>query len=247
MSILLYSTLSRYALQELTKLLPDTFKEPISDKLRKRFEYEFHSASYDIITEVLSALRVIVANLSKALQECRGGDLDKINALEFIKTYYEDLHDQEEVLREIGIQGATTAHLKCLESLPLVATYSCFEFFYNYAKEGHYDFIAVPYRFKAQLSDQDQSTLEQIRTTWPSTTNELLKELQQLVDALKHSERNIISHTSEEANVSLSVHACKEMLSHSLIFTTEVHCGLSNGLWHVRRRGCYQAEHPLHH
>ena len=52
-------------LEDIDFRLPDDFKETLTDNLQKRFEYEFHSASYNEMIEVITALRTVCGHLVK--------------------------------------------------------------------------------------------------------------------------------------------------------------------------------------
>lgn len=192
-------------LQDMSQRLPYSFKAPLPDPLQKRFEYEFHSASYHLMVEVLTALRTVTSHLSKALEEKRQHCPDvQETALEFMLKQYKDLHTYNKVLDEIGVQTTSTSssQLICLADLPLTATYSCLRLFFRWVDEGFYDFSALPFPFKVHISYQDRLAIEQLYVTWSSTMAELMKEIQQLVGALKHSEKDIISCVDDAVNVS---------------------------------------------
>jgi len=176
----------------------------MSDPLLKRFEYEFHSADYHLLLEVVTALRTVIGHLLKALKEggTNYGDLENETAPEFMLNLYEHFKHPKDVLYEIGVQSAASSHLCCLVDLPLVSTYSCLRLFFRWVDEGFYDFNALPFPFKKHLNYRDQCTLDEMQLGWPGTTADLLKELQQLVDVLKHSEQDITNHVTDTLNVS---------------------------------------------
>ena len=190
-------------LQDMCERLPNTFKEPLPDPLMKRVEYEFHSANYHLMMEVLTALRTITGHLVKALVEGRTdyGDLESQTAPMFMLNLYEHLSRPNDVLFEIGVQSASSSHLRCLTDLPLTTTYSCLRLFFRWVDEGFYDFSTVPFPFKVHLGYQDQQAIDQLRVRWSSTVADLEKELQQLVDVLKHSELDITNRVNEAVNV----------------------------------------------
>ena len=190
-------------LQDMSDRLPENFKAPLPDALMKRVEYEFHSANYHLMMEVLTALRTVTGHLVKALEDQRTdyGDLRAQTAPEFMLNLYEHLTRHSDVLHEIGVQSASPSHLRCLADLPLTATYSCLRLFFRWVDEGFYDFCAVPFPFKVHLGYKDQQAIEQLRVRWSCTVPELLKELQQLIDVLKHSEQDITRRVNEAVNV----------------------------------------------
>ena len=185
--------------------LPVEFRVHLHEALLKRFEYEFHSASYHLMMEVVTGLRTVAGHLMKILEEETDeyGDLAKETVPEFMLHLYEHLKKHSDVLYEIGIQTASPSHLSCLADLPLTATYSCLRLFFKWVEEGVYDFSDIPFPFKVHMSYQDQMFMDQqLRLRWTGTVNDLNRELEQLVDVLKHSERNITSMINEATNVS---------------------------------------------
>ncbi len=157
------------------------------------------------MVEVLTAMRTITGHLLKALTEKREdyGDLDSLTIPAFMLNLYEHLRKHSDVLYEIGIHSAAPSHLACLAKLPLVSAYSCLKLFFNWVDEGYYDFCDVPFVLKVQMSYPDRNQVEQkLQLSWPSTLAELLREVQQLVDVLKHSEKDIICKVNKASNVS---------------------------------------------
>ena len=52
-------------LAAMTEKLPDCYKTEMEATLLKRFEYEFHSAGYHTLVEVITGLRTVVGHLMK--------------------------------------------------------------------------------------------------------------------------------------------------------------------------------------
>ena len=50
---------------DITKDLPEMFKKKMEDSLLKRFECEFHTATYHMMVEVITGLRSVVGHLMK--------------------------------------------------------------------------------------------------------------------------------------------------------------------------------------
>ena len=192
-------------LQDMTDSLPENFKASLSGALLKRFEYEFHSASFHLMLEVVTALRTVVGHTIKSLQETRQEDtvsLEMQKVPEFMLNLYEHLTKEREVLYEIGIQSASPSHISCLAELPLSSVYCCLKLFFGWIEEGYYDFSALPFAFKVHMSYQDKSVVDQqLRLKWQGSVPDLLEELQNLIDVLKHSEQDITSRVNEAANV----------------------------------------------
>ena len=64
--LLYYSVVqSTLDLADMTASLPDNYKVPMEDMVLKRFEYEFHSAGYHTLVEVITGLRTVVGHLIK--------------------------------------------------------------------------------------------------------------------------------------------------------------------------------------
>ena len=190
----------------MTGSLPKNFKTSLSGALLKHFEYEFHSASYHLMLEVVTALRTVVGYTIKSLQDTRlrYTNLENQTVPEFMLNLYEHLTKESEVLYEIGIQSASPSHISCLAELPLTSAYSCLKLFFGWVEDGYYDFSALPFAFKVHMSDQDKSVVDQqLCLKWQGSVPDLLEELQNLIDVLKHSEQDITSRVNEAANVRL--------------------------------------------
>ena len=186
-------------LQDLSEQLPEAFTTDLPDHLVKYFEYEFHSANYHLLMEVVTALKTVIGHIVKLALEDPEKDkegLEKETVPGFMSNLYGD-SSETNVLQSIGIQGASPSHRRCLANLPLTATYSCLRLFFHWVNEGFYDFCTLPFHFKAHLAPNDQHEIEKLSTKWESTTSDLKRGLQQLVDVLKHSEQDIIGRVNE--------------------------------------------------
>ena len=62
-----YYSVSHSALDlaDMTERLPEWYKTEMEDMLLKRFEYEFHSANYHTLVEVITGLRTVIGYLIK--------------------------------------------------------------------------------------------------------------------------------------------------------------------------------------
>ena len=194
-----------FDLQDMCDRLSDHFKPSLSEALLKRFLYEFHSASYHLLNEVVMGLGMILGHLTKVLLERPTedySDLENETVFDFMLNLYEHLKKHSDVLREIGIQSAQPSHLACLADLPLTAAYSCLTLFFGWVQDGFYDFSSLPFPLKVHMCDQDRLLLdEQLRPCWQRSVGDLKGELQQLTDVLKHSEQDIIIGVKEDAHV----------------------------------------------
>lgn len=166
----------------------------------KKFEYEFHSADYHLIAEVVTALRTILGHLVKALDEGRK-NFEELTALKFISNIHGHLKSEGQALQEIGVHTKSKSCLDCLTKLPLAATYNCFRLFSRWVDEGRYDFNTLPFQLKMHMKDQDRQSLEEICSKWTGPVFVLVKELQHLIDFLKLSEKEITSQVDSAAGV----------------------------------------------
>lgn len=192
-------------LKEIAEQLPDSFKSPLPEPLKKTLEYEFHSATYHLLIEVVMALiiieRYLIKELEKSENENNRSDLESKTALGFMLKLYTNLTEPKDVLHEIGVQDASSSHLECLADLHLTDTYDCLKLFFRWVDEGFYDFCAISFPFKVHLNSSDKSALEKLPMKWSGTMSDLMKELHQLVAVLKHSEQNITTQASDAINV----------------------------------------------
>ena len=172
---------------DLQSMLPNAFKATLSDDSKKHFEREFYSASFHLLSEVVSALRIVIRELIKALQN-RSEHYKDLTVTTFIKEIYRLKKDEDSygVLHKIGVQNASTSQLQCLADLSLTATYNCLTLFMYWVDEGFYDYCNLPFQLKAHLSKTDQQALEQISCKW---TGEVLN---QIIHRSKCSEQEII-------------------------------------------------------
>ena len=197
----------------LAEQLPDKFKITLHETLLKKFEYEFHSADYHLMAEVVTALRTILGHLIKALEEGRE-DFEEL-ALKFVLNLHKHLESEDQALQEIGVRTESKPYLDCLINLPLAATYHCFKLFSNWVDEGFYDFNTLPFQVKVRMSKQDKLSLEEVCSKWTRPVFELMKELQHLIDLLKQSEEEIISQVDSAACVRIS-YLFPEIVNHSV-------------------------------
>ena len=184
---------------DISEHLPDIYKAPLSDHLKKCFECEFHSASYHLMVDIFTALRTVLGHLIKALEPVNSNEheLQSESAVGFMSKLY---NQHGEVLQKIGVQSANSAQISCLAELPLTSTYSCLELFFHWLDEGFYDFSDMPFPFKVHLGKEEEKEIEKLCVRRSAV---VLEELQQLVDLLKQSEKDITSHVNEVIDVSI--------------------------------------------
>ena len=193
-------------IQHMGEKLPDDFKVSMSADYLKRLEYEFHSASYHLLNEVVMGLQTVIGHLTKALSELPNHDDKELKeqfVTHFMLNLYDGLSRHSEVLQKIGIYSARRSHMLCLGDLPLICVYDCLKLFFMWVEEGYYDFNALPFPLKVHMTDQDQVLIEQkIRSHWTGSINDLSEKLQDLIDVLKHLEQDITKKVKEAASVS---------------------------------------------
>ena len=210
--------------------LPDHFKQTLHKDLLKDFEYKFHSASYHLLVEVVTALRIIIGYLTKALEDDGGqdhADLETETVQNFLLRLYGDRSERSvAILHEIGVQSASSSQISYLGNLSLKFTYSCLNLFYSWVVDGYYDFSSLPFTLKTKhdqlLGDGKLHSLNK------STGCDLRKELQQLIDILKHSEHDITSKVTEKSDVSVMtiIHNYTNIYFLHAYAHADVYCGL---------------------
>ena len=193
-------------LQNMDDNLPRNFKCSLSEVLQKRFEYEFHSASYSLLNEVVMGLRVVIGHLLKVLLVRLAGDygdLESQTVLGFMLNLYEHSKELSVVLQEIGIKSALPSHLSCLDDLRLAETYSCLTLFFIWVEDGLYDFNYLPFPLKVHLHNHDRLFVENQFLNWQGCMSDLKEEVLKLICILKLSESDIASRVTKAASVSI--------------------------------------------
>lgn len=194
-------------IQRMGEKLPENFKISMSTDYLRRIEYEFHSASYHLLNEVVMGLRTVLGHLTKAMSEIPNHDYKDLVGLSvphFMLNLYEGLSTHSEVLQKIGIHSARRSHLLCLGDLPLISAYDCLKLVFKWVEEGYYDYSALPFPFKVHMIAQDQVLIDQeLCSRCVGNIGELCEKLQDLTEVLKHLEQDIISMVQEAANVSM--------------------------------------------
>ena len=54
-------------MEGISSRLPEEYKKPLSNKIQKRLEYEFHSCGYSCLIMVTTALQTVCGHLKKVL------------------------------------------------------------------------------------------------------------------------------------------------------------------------------------
>ena len=138
------------------------------------------------------------------LVENHGGSsgLESLTVPKFLLTIYDRLHDSDDVLKEINIRTLTRSQLTCIVDLPLSSLYNCLILFASWVDEGLYDFSSLPFPVKTHLSFEDRIEVESLRNKWTGSLGDLLAELKQLIEVLKHSEADIMKNITVSSQVS---------------------------------------------
>ena len=183
--------------------LPDHFKHTLHKDLLNLIEYKFHSASYHLLVEVVTGLRIIIGYLIKTLEQDGAQDSSKMEnktVQNFLLVLYSDCSEGNlSILHKIGIQSGSPSQISCLGEVTLKFCYSCLGLFYSWVVDGYYDFSSLPFTLKTKhdqlLVDDKLHSLK--------TGPDLQKELQHLIDTLKHSENDIAGKVNEKSDVRL--------------------------------------------
>lgn len=140
---------------------------------------------------------------------------------QFMATLYTEISDENTILEQLGIKGLTPAQLAYLNDLPLKSSVSCLLMFTNWVEEGLYDFCTLPFSLKVHISDEDKVVVEQeVMKTWKGSTRDLLVEICELMDVLKHSENNMCDKVNESPDVSCMLYIIE--LWNSLAFDLNI-------------------------
>ena len=146
--------------------------------------------------------------------------LKELTVPRFMLSLYDHITQQHAVLNEIGITHLTAAQLDCLVQLPLTCTVSCMLLFASWVDEGLYDFCNLPFPLKTHMSNEDRVAVEQdLRERWTGSVGDLLSEMKQLIDVLKHSEGDITKKVNESSQVSSVNFTMIMLVSFSLLFS----------------------------
>jgi hypothetical protein len=195
--LILYSTVySSIDLKGIGDQLPSNFMAELSTETMKKFKYNFHSASFHLMTGVVTAMRTLAGHLVNVISEEEDHEILLLKTVkDFIFDLYKDSSKEfSELLHEIGLRvpDPNPDNILCLAELPLTATYSCLKLFIHWVDEGFYDFNTLPFVFKATLDSEDVMALEQLQGKWSGTPADLMKVLEEFTDILHHSEQHII-------------------------------------------------------
>ena len=130
------------------------------------------------------------------MKDVQNKDLKTFTLPQFMNAcVYEQLTDPQRVLHEIGVtpNSLKQSQLKCLMDIPLPSVFACFQRFVRWVDNGVYDFCNLPLAIKVHLSEEDVMFFElELREKWTGTTKELELEVKKMIEALKHSENDII-------------------------------------------------------
>lgn len=183
-------------------LLPEEFKKALPDDQLKLLEYEYHSADYHLLNEVIIGLNIVMDYINKELKEQPENSVSNLQDLSvnrFLLHLYGDIKDDENILKDVGIQDLKPSQSQCLCKLPLVSTFCCLKVFVEWVEDGRYDFCMVPLSFKQRMVPDDVLKLESIAYSkkWKDAKITLMDELELLIEVLKHSERDMLKRSKE--------------------------------------------------
>lgn len=190
--------------------------------------------------------------LGSSLQELLGNnggrpDLEHFSVPQFLLTLYEHLKTPEEVLKEINIRSLTRSQLVCIIELPLLSLFNCLLLFASWVDAGVYDFSSLPFPLKTHLSYEDRTEVENLPNKWTGSLSDLLAELKQLIEVLKHSEADIMKNINVSSQVSVLQCTLDSMNCLKKKFVTEADYCLPEGVSHVGRRGPASKVHSKDH
>ena len=152
--------------------------------------------------------------------------LERKTVPQFLLMLYDHLKESEDVLKEIGVCPTSPSQLACLVQLPLSSLFSCLQLFASWVRDGLYDFAALPLGVKTHISNQDKELIQQIPLKWTGreglqswtgyniisiltllsgSHGDLLEEIRQMIEVLKHSETHILKTANESAHVRMTV------------------------------------------
>ena len=134
-------------------------------------------------------------------------ELEKMTVSQFMLEHYEGTSDQKEheVLNEIGITSLNSTQFHCLIQLPLTCSIDCMLNLATWVEEGLYEFSSLPFPLKVHMSDDDRIAIEELGEKWTGSTGDLISEVKQLIDVLKHSERDITKEVNQNSQVRLLI------------------------------------------
>ena len=92
--------------------------------------------------------------------------LEQKTVPQFLLMLYDHLKEKSAVLKEIGICSTSHSQLVCLIKLPLPSLLCCLQLFASWVRDGVYDFAALPFVVKTNLSSQDLQLIQEIPHTW---------------------------------------------------------------------------------
>lgn len=174
-----------------------------------------------------SIYNVFVLFLHKALKEQESGALKQQTVTQFMLRLYDHLNQDDETLKEIGIQCTSSPQLACLNELSLSSLFCCLQLFTSWVRDGVYDFATLPFGLKIHLPYQDLQSIKRIPLKWTgsngrrlklvlvgsqclpsfltvhtkSSLGDLLEEIKHMNEVLKHSKAHITKTANEYANV----------------------------------------------
>ena len=102
--------------------LPRDYQLPLGENMLKQLEYNFHSADYHLMNQVVTGLRTMIYLLLKATsgkENVADDELVSRNATEFVSLCYSQLTHEYNSLHMIGIKDASPSQIACLDELQM--------------------------------------------------------------------------------------------------------------------------------
>ena len=114
----------------------------------------------------MSSVTILFLFPHKAIIAQSSEGLEQQTVPQFMLTLYDNLEENEAVLKEIGVCSTSTSQLACLMELPLPSLFCCLQLFASWIRDGVYDFASLPFRVKTHMTYQDLQAIQQISHEW---------------------------------------------------------------------------------
>ena len=120
----------------------------------------------------------------------------------FIHTIFEHIKDESHVLKEIGISDKrlTSTQIIYLTQLQLQYIFSSLTIFDQWMHDGLYDFHALPFSVKKQMSSSDKQFVEQCFDQWNINAEDYLPHVKELIKTLKNFESKIVQEVDDSSS-----------------------------------------------
>ena len=92
--------------------------------------------------------------------------LEQQTVPQFMLKQYDNLKEDKDVLKKIGVHSTSPTQLACLVELPLPSLFSCLDLFTSWVRDGVYDFATFSFGVKTHLSNKDEELIQRIPLEW---------------------------------------------------------------------------------